>query len=207
MLVKRPRVVLADDNKAILESVRRLLISDFDVVATVHDGRQAFDAVMALRPEAVVLDISMPCSSGLDVAKRLSALPDPPRIVFLTVHEGADFLAAAREAGASGYVVKRNAGRDLIHVLKQTLCGHRAFPEAELRRKARFRPELGLPQGGAAAALSRPSARSATAGPLEQTQGARRQGRRLVRLACWVDLSVNVERGPVTGEVLSKPTD
>jgi DNA-binding NarL/FixJ family response regulator len=129
MLVKRPRVVLADDNKAILESVRRLLISDFDVVATVHDGRQAFDAVMALRPEAVVLDISMPCSSGLDVAKRLSALPDPPRIVFLTVHEGADYLAAALEAGASGYVVKRNAGRDLIHVLKQTLRGDRAFPE------------------------------------------------------------------------------
>ena len=59
----------------------------------------------------------------------LSALPDPPRIVFLTVHEGADFLAAAREAGASGYVVKRNAGRDLIHALKQTLSGHRAFPE------------------------------------------------------------------------------
>jgi CheY-like chemotaxis protein len=128
VLVKRPRVVLADDNKAILECVRELLISDFDVVATVQDGRQAFDAVMALRPEAVVLDISMPCSSGLDVAKRLSALPDPPRIVFLTVHEGADFLAAAREAGASGYVVKRNAGRDLIHALKQTLCGRRAFP-------------------------------------------------------------------------------
>ena len=125
----RPRVVLADDNQAILESVSQLLVSDFDVVATVSDGLAAFDAVVALRPEAVVLDISMPRSSGLEVARRLSALADPPRIVFMTVHEGGEFLAAAREAGASGYVFKRNAGSDLIRVLKQTLCGQRAFPE------------------------------------------------------------------------------
>jgi DNA-binding NarL/FixJ family response regulator len=125
----RPRVVLADDNQAILESVRQLLASDFDVIATVSDGQAAFDAVVALRPDAVVLDISMPRSTGLEVAKRLSVLPDPPRIVFLTVHEGGDFLAAARQAGASGYVFKRNAGSDLIRVLKQTLCGDSAFPE------------------------------------------------------------------------------
>ena len=129
MFVKRPRVVLADDNKAILESVRELLASDFDVVATAEDGQQAFDATVALQPDAVVLDISMPCLSGLEVARRLSVLANRPKIVFLTVHESADFLAAAREAGASGYVFKHNAGGDLIPVLKRTLCGHRAFPE------------------------------------------------------------------------------
>jgi DNA-binding NarL/FixJ family response regulator len=127
--VKLPRVVLADDTPAILESVNQLLASDFDVIATVSDGQAAFDAVVALRPDAVVLDISMPRMSGLEVAKRLCALSDPPRIVFLTVHEGSEFLAAAREAGASGYVFKRHAGSDLIRVLKQTLCGERAFPE------------------------------------------------------------------------------
>ena len=128
-LLKRPRVVLADDNQAILECVSQLLAADFDVVATVSDGQAAFDRVVSLRPDAVVLDISMPRSSGLEVAKRLSALTDPPRIVFLTVHEGSDYLAAAQEAGASGYVFKRNACSDLIRVLKQTLCGHRVFPE------------------------------------------------------------------------------
>lgn len=122
--------MLADDNQAILESVMQLLASDFDVIARVSDGQAAFDAVVTLRPEAVVLDISMPRGSGLEVARRLSALSDPPRIVFLTVHEGDDFQAAAREAGALGYVFKRNAGSDLIRVLKQALCGHRAFPEA-----------------------------------------------------------------------------
>jgi len=127
-LPKRPRVVLADDNQAILECVSRLLAVDFDVVATVSDGQAAFDRVVSLRPEAVVLDISMPRSSGLEVATRLSALTDPPRIVFLTVHEGSDFLAAAQEAGALGYVFKRKAVSDLIRVLKQALCGHRGFP-------------------------------------------------------------------------------
>jgi DNA-binding NarL/FixJ family response regulator len=121
--------VIADDNQAILESVKQLLASDFDVVATALDGCAAFDAVVALRPEAVVLDISMPRQSGLEVAKRLSALADPPRITFLTVHEGREFLDAAQEAGASGYVFKRNAGSELIGVLKQTLGGHLAFPE------------------------------------------------------------------------------
>ena len=127
--MKRPRVVLADDNKAILECVRELLSSDFDVVSTAHDGQQVLEVIVALQPEAVVLDISMPRLSGLDVARRLSALAAPPQIVFLTVHEGADFLAAAREVGASGYVFKRNAGSELIRVLKQALCGNWAFPE------------------------------------------------------------------------------
>jgi len=125
----RPRVVLADDNQAILKSVSRLLVSDFDVVATVSDGQAAFETVVALRPQAIVLDISMRGSSGLEVAKRLSALTDPPQIVFLTVHESRDFVAAAREAGASGYVFKRNAGSDLVRVLNQTLSGRLVFPE------------------------------------------------------------------------------
>ena len=133
--VKRPRVVLADDNQAILESVRQLLVPDFDVVATASDGQAALDAIVALRPEAVVLDISMPCLSGFEVATRLSAMTDPPRIVFFTVHEGSEFLAAAREAGASGYVFKRNACSDLIRVLHQTLAGDRAFPELRVEPK------------------------------------------------------------------------
>jgi DNA-binding NarL/FixJ family response regulator len=127
--VIRPRVVLADDNQAIRDCVRELLASDFDVVATASDGEEAFDAVVSLGPDAVVLDISMPRVTGLEVAKRLSALPDPPRIVFLTVHEGGEFMAAARQAGASGYVFKRNAFSDLIPALKQTLSGHQVFPD------------------------------------------------------------------------------
>jgi DNA-binding NarL/FixJ family response regulator len=124
-----PRVVLADDNKALLDSVRELLAEEFDVVATAADGQAAFEAARAHRPEAVVLDISMPIAGGLEVARRLSALPDPPQIVILSVHEGREFLDAARDAGASGYVFKRNASTDLIRVLRESLAGGRAFPD------------------------------------------------------------------------------
>ena len=130
-VVKRPRVVVADDNQAIRESVNRLLAADFDVVATVSDGQAAFEAVVTLQPEAVVLDISMPPSNGFEIAKKISALTHPPRIVFLSVHEGEEFLAAARKAGASGYVFKRNAGTDLIRVLNETLGGQTMFPEVD----------------------------------------------------------------------------
>lgn len=124
-----PRVVVADDNKALRESVIRLLDREFEVVATAADGQAAFEAVRAKRPDAIVLDISMPIAGGLEVAARLSDLPNPPRIVFLSVHESEEFLDAARDAGASGYVFKRNACRDLISVLRLALAGEPAFPE------------------------------------------------------------------------------
>lgn len=127
--MNRPRVVLADDNKALLESVYRLLEPEFEIVGSAADGRTAFEAVRALRPDVVVLDISMPIECGLDVATRLSALPDSPPVVFLSVHESREFLDAARDAGASGYVFKRNACRDLIGVLKQVLAGERTILE------------------------------------------------------------------------------
>ena len=119
----RPRVLVADDHQAILDHVRHQLADEFDVIATVLDGQAAFDATLALKPDAVVLDISMPRMNGLEVAKRLSALPNPPRIVFLTVHEDPDFMDAAEGVGASGYVLKRNLltqlGGALRHALRE----------------------------------------------------------------------------------------
>src|SRR5437868_2876918 len=76
-VVLRPRLVIADDNDDILVCVCRLLTPLFDVVATASDGRTAYEAIVALRPDAVILDISMPVMTGIEVAERLSALPDP----------------------------------------------------------------------------------------------------------------------------------
>ena len=75
--MNRPRVLVADDHQAILDCVRRHLADEFEIIATVLDGQAAFDAALALKPDALVLDISMPRMSGLEVAKRLSALPEP----------------------------------------------------------------------------------------------------------------------------------
>ena len=119
----RPKVLLVDDHQAILDRVSRQLAGDFEIVGTALDGEAAIAAALAQKPDAVVLDISMPRLSGLDAARRLSALPDPPRIVFLTVHEDQDFMDAAKGAGGSEYVLKRNLrthlGAALWHALRE----------------------------------------------------------------------------------------
>lgn len=119
--MNRPRVLVADDHQAILDRVSHQLADEFEIIAMVLDGQAAFDASRALKPDAVVLDISMPRMSGLEVAKRLSALPNPPRIVFLTVHEDPDFIHAAEGVGASGYVFKRNLLTHLVGALQHAL--------------------------------------------------------------------------------------
>jgi len=118
----RPRVLLADDHQAVLDRVSQHLAGEFEIIATAVDGQAAFDATVALKPDAVVLDISMPLMSGLEVAKRLSALPNPPRIVFLTVHDDRDFMDAAEGAGALGYVLKSNLLTHLVGALRHALA-------------------------------------------------------------------------------------
>ena len=119
--MNRPRVLVADDHQAILDRVSEQLNVEFEIIATAHDGQAALDAAVALNPDALVLDISMPGISGLEVAKRLSALANPPKIVFLTVHEDRDFRDAAEAVGASGYVLKRHLVTNLIGAVRQAL--------------------------------------------------------------------------------------
>jgi DNA-binding NarL/FixJ family response regulator len=119
--VDRPKVLLADDHQAILDQVRIQLAEEFDIVGMALDGEAAVTAALDLKPDAVVFDISMPRMSGLDAARRLSALPDPPRIVFLTVLDDQDFMDAAKCAGGSEYVLKRNLRTHLVAALWHAL--------------------------------------------------------------------------------------
>ena len=118
----RPRVLIADDQQPILDWLDQQLRDEFQIVAACADGSAALEAAIALQPDALVLDISMPRMSGLDVARQLSALPNPPRIVFLTVHEDRDFMEAATAAGGSGYVIKRNLCTQLVAALRRALA-------------------------------------------------------------------------------------
>jgi len=117
------RVVLADDHQAVLAKVRGVLGEDFDVVDAVADGSRAVDAVLALDPDVLVTDISMPSLDGLQVAKRLQSAHCRAKIVFLTVHEDQDFVTAALHAGASGYVTKSRLAIDLIPAICEALLG------------------------------------------------------------------------------------
>src|SRR6185436_6948860 len=100
------RVLLVDDNEAMLTRAAAALGADCIVVGKAMDGQAALRAAQLLQPDVVVLDISMPGMSGLEVAARLHELGSTSVVIFLTVHGEEEFVQAGRSAGGLGYVVK-----------------------------------------------------------------------------------------------------
>lgn len=135
----RNRVLLADDLAQVLSAVAALLKEQFEIVAMVTDGRAALEKTVALAPDLVVLDISMPEMSGIEVARELKKRGNKARIVFLTVHQDADILAACFAAGGLGYVAKVLMQTDLIPALHDALAD-RPFV-------SRFSSAQGIPNG------------------------------------------------------------
>jgi DNA-binding NarL/FixJ family response regulator len=136
------RVVLADDYQPMIATVRRTLGKQFEVVSAVEDGKQAVGAVLALNPDVLVIDISMPVLNGLQAAKKLQTAGCRTKVIFLTIHEGRDFLDAAFSAGASGYVNKVRLSTDLIRAIHEAMLG-RVFISARLPMR-RDRPSSAL---------------------------------------------------------------
>jgi DNA-binding NarL/FixJ family response regulator len=122
-LVMLKRILIADDLTPVLTTVTALLRDSFDIVGTASDGQSALDAIRDLAPDLVVLDMSMPGKNGLEVARELQAQGSTTKIVFLTVHEDADIVAACLSAGAHGYVVKALMDSDLIPAINDALAG------------------------------------------------------------------------------------
>jgi DNA-binding NarL/FixJ family response regulator len=123
--VAKTRVLLADDHQTMLARVRRELGEEFEIVATVTDGRAAVEAALLYDPDVLVTDLSMPVMDGLQVASALKANHSRAKIIFLTIHEDADFFDAAFSAGASGYVTKARLSTDLIVAIRHVLRGHK----------------------------------------------------------------------------------
>jgi DNA-binding NarL/FixJ family response regulator len=93
------------------------------VVGTATDGQQALEAVQDLKPDVLVLDISMPVMNGMETARRLKEVGAETRIVFLTVHDDPDFAREALAAGALGYVIKLRIASDLLAAIKEAHVG------------------------------------------------------------------------------------
>jgi CheY-like chemotaxis protein len=125
---RRPTVLLADDDAGMLKAISRTLATEFEVVATVTNGRQALDTVPRLDPDVVVLDISMPDLNGFQTAEELTRLGSRARIVFLTMHQDDDFVAKAIRCGAAGYVPKMAAWSDLVPALHHAIGGRQYLP-------------------------------------------------------------------------------
>jgi DNA-binding NarL/FixJ family response regulator len=131
--VIKPTILLADDDPALLQNLQRLLESDFEVVASVHNGLELLEAAKALVPDLIVTDISMPCLNGIRAARQLRLDQPTARIIFLTVHDEPAFLAEAGRIGVLGYVVKQSADSDLIPAIREVLQG-RSFVSPSARQ-------------------------------------------------------------------------
>jgi DNA-binding NarL/FixJ family response regulator len=119
----RPRVLLADDHALLLGAFERLLAPECDVVGQVSDGRALVAAAETLRPDIIVLDISMPLLNGLEAGRQIKQRLRDVKLVFLTMNEDSDLAAEAFRAGASGYLLKRSAASELLTAIREVAQG------------------------------------------------------------------------------------
>ena len=117
------RVLLVDDNEAMLARAAAVLTPGCLVVGSATTGLAALEAAGLLRPDVIVLDISMPGMNGFEVASSLRRTGSTAAVVFLTVHTEEEFIRAAMAAGGIGFVVKTQLVADLMRAVRDACAG------------------------------------------------------------------------------------
>ncbi len=121
----RFRLVLAEDHHDVREEVRRLLETEFDVLRAVGDGDALVEAAAELKPDAVVTDVRMPRLGGIEAGERILGRGLSEAVVVLSMHSDAHLVKAALQAGIRAYVLKVDAGEELIPAIYAALGGER----------------------------------------------------------------------------------
>ncbi|HSB45617.1 MAG TPA: response regulator transcription factor [Nitrospira sp.] len=119
--MKKPRVLLADDHTLVLEGFKKLLEEHCELVGTAEDGRTLVDLAAQTHPDLVLLDISMPLLNGIDAAKKLKKLLPDVKLIFVTMHADTAYINEAFKAGASGYLLKRSAAKELVQAVQSVM--------------------------------------------------------------------------------------
>lgn len=122
----QPKILIVDDHQIVRQGVRTLLAEfrpDWEVVGEASDAPEALRAITALSPDLVVLDITMPGTSGLELTSQIRAMGLPTHILIFTMHHSNRIGADVRAAGAQGYVLKSQAARDLVFAIEKILAG------------------------------------------------------------------------------------
>ena len=143
------RLVLVDDHRLLREGLRRSLTEEgFDVVGEAGDGEEAIGVIDAVRPDVVLMDVTVPNLGGVEATKRIHAQHPQIRIVMLTMHADADVVADALRAGACGYLTKDSSTEDIAEAIRLAANGETAVSAklaasmlGELRRLERGEDE------------------------------------------------------------------
>jgi DNA-binding NarL/FixJ family response regulator len=122
--MSKPRVLLADDHTLVLDGFRKLLEEHCEIVGAVEDGRALLAAAERHQPDVITLDISMPQLNGIDAARRLRKLVPQAKLIFVTMHADQAYISEAFKSGASGYLLKRSAGSELVQAIHTVMNGN-----------------------------------------------------------------------------------
>jgi DNA-binding NarL/FixJ family response regulator len=121
--MKRARILIADDHILTLDGIRGVLEPHHDIVGMVNDGRALVEAALRLKPDLVVLDITMPLLNGIEAATQIRKLSPEVKLLFVTMHVSPAYLEAALRAGGTGYVLKSAAREELLGAVSTIMAG------------------------------------------------------------------------------------
>ena len=119
------RVLLGEDHAVVREGTRKILDAEpgLDVVGEAADGRQVVDMAARLRPDIVLLDLGLPVLNGIEATRQIVSAANPPRVLILSAFDDADYVVAAIEAGASGYLLKSAHATEVIAAIRAVASG------------------------------------------------------------------------------------
>jgi DNA-binding NarL/FixJ family response regulator len=129
----RPRILIADDHTLIADLCKRLLETEFEVVGTVGDGRALVRAAGVLKPDVIVVDITMPVLNGIDAACQVKQELRAVKVIYLTMNPDPEIAAEAFRRGGSGYLLKTCAASEMVIAVRAVLQG-RSYMSAALSR-------------------------------------------------------------------------
>jgi two-component system, NarL family, nitrate/nitrite response regulator NarL len=175
------RIVIVDDHDVVRQGVRSIIAKarpEWEICGEAANGEQAVQSVVTVRPDVVVLDITMPVMNGLEAASKIVKLVPSCRVLVLTMHESERLCADIQLIGAHGYVQKSQAGRDLVRAIDHLLTGGTFFsPEAQSKSDDTPNPGTSF-SGGLNPARSRCSAFLAVLASASSCKRVWRQSRR-----------------------------
>lgn len=132
--MSRVRILIADDHALVRSGLRALLAAqpDFEVVGEAEDGVAVVERTRRLKPDVVVMDLTMPGRGGIKATEDLRSECPDARVVVLTMHDDEAYVHLARLAGAAGFVLKKSLATELIRAIQTVHAGKTHFPDVEL---------------------------------------------------------------------------
>ncbi len=133
--MRKPRIFLADDHAMVVDAFRRLLEHEFNIVGTASDGLELLNSAPNLHPDLVVVDLGLPLLNGVEAGRQLKKLLPQTKILVVTVNEDPAVADAVLDEWASGYLVKKCSGSELVTALRELLTG-RSYVTTMISRRS-----------------------------------------------------------------------